>query len=154
MHGGRPDRSQRDSLSQEEITNTNTSPRVASKHRQCLLLKIEGRRSCRLNQGYCCSLNLTWREHSYMRGKHKLAGAVFRSRDRLAAQGASPLLVQLFCLTQGRQARTFNSHTKHTHPLTFSFKPNTQTPARKGMLGLSWPEKHAFLMAPLPLLRS
>ena len=65
-----------------------------------------------------------------------------------------PLLVQLFCLTQGRQARTFNSHTKHTHPLTFSFKPNTQTPARKGMLDLSWPEKHAFLMAPLPLLRS
>ena len=125
------------------------SPGKERSQTQTLLLVLSHITHC-----VCCSSRWkpTWREHSHMRMKHKLAEAVFRSRDRLA-HGASPLLVQLFCPTHGRQARTFNSQEKHTHP-TFSFAPNTNTPARKGMLDSSWPEKLAFLMAPVSLLRS
>ena len=102
----------------EERSQTQT---LLSHHTLCLLhLKMQGRSS---------------RDPPYTRTKHKLGKAVFR--DRLG-QGASPLLVQLFCLTHGRQARTFNSQEKHTHPHFFICTKHEHTcPERYASLRLT-----------------
>ena len=119
-----------------ERSQTQTHLLVLPQCTNCVWSAIlrEGRAGLKLESNIFCSSRPTWWASVLLFHENE---AAFRGKDR-PALGAPPLLVQLFCLTHGGQARTFNSHTKHTHNRLFHSHP-------AGKVCLTWADPRNML---------